>query len=89
MLFDFTPEQVAIQNEAKLYATETLSGDAQAREDNHDIGPEIIKFLRSYRTMIMHKSCQARLKFHEIFGVAVIGSGGTRWWVSWEQLVLV
>ena len=45
MLFEFTSEQVAIQEKAKLYATESLSNEAQAREDQHDIAPEIIKGL--------------------------------------------
>ena len=45
MLFEFTPDQLAIQKRAQGYALESLMGHAQAREDDHDIAPETIKGL--------------------------------------------
>ena len=45
MLFDFTPDQLAFQEKAKLYAQESLMSGAQGREDSHDIAPETIKGL--------------------------------------------
>ena len=40
--------------------------------------------MKRIRKSVMHP-CNARLRYHEVFGHGQKTGGGIRWWVTWEQ----
>lgn len=53
---------------------------------NKFIGPELALVFKAICKMFMHKTCNARSVYYEVFGHYPESGGGVRWWAKWELI---